>query len=132
MGITYSTSHRLGFPNGRHIHMCPTNEPIILVAGPLALQRSNPPRETWDPAERKKGGKSSTSKSDFCMGTYIASFPGGFISLRWREQNNHKFHWLVRKKHPISINIMRYCPAHNPASDCGFLLEFGMHLFRSL
>ena len=25
-----------GFPNGSHIHMCPTNEPIILMAGSLA------------------------------------------------------------------------------------------------
>ena len=55
------------------------------------------------PSRKEKGRKiSSTSKSDFlygdiCIYIYIASFPGGYISLRLKEQNNHVFHWLVRE-----------------------------------
>ena len=68
------------------------------------------------PSRKEKGRTfSSTSKVIFCKGIYIASFPGGYVRLRLREQNNHMFHCLVRES-------IQYCSAHNPASDCAFFV----------
>ena len=106
-----------------------TNHPRGWTPGTSAVK---PSKGNMGPSRKEKGRKiSSTSKSDFLYGDiYIyCQFPRRVYQFEVERTKQPRVSLVSERKHPIS---WRYCPAHNPATDCGFLLEFGMHLFRSL
>lgn len=104
-----------------------TNHPRGWTPGTSAVK---PSKGNMGPSRKEKGRKiSSTSKSDFLYGDIYCQFPRRVYQFEVERTKQPRVSLVSERKHPISSNIVQHTTLHPIVP---FLLEIGMHLFRSL